>query len=86
MKTEITNFNYKTGSYPLVEVHMQKVHLTSGEQQTALTEHVVSAVEIIEGVRTLHFLKKFNHLFDYQGGDAFQEAMDSLMDYFAEQP
>jgi hypothetical protein len=86
MKQEISEFKYQTGSYPLVEIHMQKVHLTSGEQHTALTEHTVSAVEMVEGVRTLHFLKKFNHPFDYQGGDAFQEAMDSLMEYFAGQP
>lgn len=85
MKIEIPNFHYKTGSFPLVEIDMKKVHLTdTGEKITALTEHTVSAVIMVEGVRTLELLNKYNHPFDYAGGNPFTEAFASLNAYLAD--
>jgi hypothetical protein len=85
MKTRIVNFSYKTGSFPLVEINMKKVILTDvGEKITALTEHTVSAVKMIEGVETLEYLNKYNHPFDYAGGNPFTEAFTSLNAYLAD--
>jgi hypothetical protein len=89
MKTRIANFNYKTGTFPLVEINMTKVHLTDvsneeGTKISALTEHTVSAVKVVEGVETLDFLNKYNHPFEYQGGNPFVEAFTSLNAYLAD--
>ena len=89
MKTRISNFNYKTGSFPLVEINMTKVHLTdsSTDEETkisALTEHTVSAIKVVDGVETLEFLNKYNHPFEYQGGNPFVEAFTSLNAYLAD--
>jgi hypothetical protein len=79
MKVRISNFHYETGSFPLVEINMTKVHLTdTGEKITALTEHTVSSVKTVEGVEVVKVLNKYNHPFDYQGGHPFTEAMASL--------
>ena len=84
MKTRIANFHYKTGSFPLVEIDMIKVHLKDeGDKITALTEHTVSAVKVVGTVETLEFLNKYNHPFDYQGGHPFTEAMASLNAYLS---
>jgi len=89
MKTRIANFNYKTGNFPLIEIDMKKVHLTDSsiEEETkisALTEHTVSAVKMVEGVETLEFLNKYNHPFEYLGGNPFTEAFASLNAYLAD--
>lgn len=87
MKIRIADFKYKNGSFPLVEIDMKKVHLTDvsndeGVKFTALTEHTVSSVVIVDGVETLEYLNKYNHPFEYKGGNAFNEAMQSLSEYF----
>ena len=85
MKIRIENFNYKTGFFPLVEIDMVAIHLKdSGDKITAITEHKVSAVRVIDGVETLDFLNKYNFPFDYSGGNPFAEAFASLNAYLAD--
>ena len=55
MKKRIANFNFETGHFPLIEINMIKVHLTDVSTEdltkiTALTEHTISAVKVVEGV------------------------------------
>ena len=84
MKTRIENFKYQTGTFPLVEIDMKKVHLTdTGEEVGAITEHTVSAVKMVEGVEVVVVLNKYNHDFIYQGGNPFEEALISLNEYLA---
>ena len=84
MKTRIENFKYQTGTFPLVEIDMKKVHLTdTGEEVGAITEHTVSAVKMVEGVEVVVVLNKYNHPFIYQGGNPFEEALISLNEYLA---
>ena len=85
MKTRIANFHYETGSFPLVEINMTKVHLTdNGETITGLTEHTVASVKVVEGVEIVKVLNSYNHPFDYKGGNAFNEAMQSLSEHLAD--
>ena len=84
MKTRIENFKYQTGTFPLVEINMKKVHLTdTGEEVGAITEHTVSAVKMVEGVEVVVVLNKYNHDFIYQGGNPFEAALISLNEYLA---
>ena len=85
MKKRIANFNYKTGTFPLVEINMTKVHTEDeGGKETGITEHTVSAVKMVDGVETLEYLNKYNHKFDYKGGHTFTEAFASLNAYLAD--
>ena len=89
MKTRIANFNFETGHFPLIEINMIKVHLTDASTEdvtkiTALTEHTISAVKVVDGVETVVLLKKYNHPFEYQGGNPFTEAFASLNAYLAD--
>jgi len=85
MKTRITDFNFETGTFPLIEINMIKVHLTdNGDEVTAITEHTISAVKIVDGVEVVVVLKKYNHSFIYKGGHPFTEAFDSLNAYLAD--
>ena len=83
MKKQIANFKWKTGSFPLVEVNLTKVHLAEGEPRNGVTDHTVSSVETIDGEVVIDFLAKFNHPFEYKGGEPFQEAMDDLLSVIA---
>jgi hypothetical protein len=89
MKTRIANFNFETGTFPLVEINMTKVHLTDesteeGTKITALTEHTVAAVKMVGGVEVVKVLQKYNHPFEYAGGNPFVEAFTSLNAYLAD--
>ena len=89
MKTRIADFNFETGTFPLIEINMIKVHLTDASSEevtkiTALTEHTISAVKMVEGVESVVLLKKYNHPFEYQGGNPFTEAFTSLNAYVAD--
>lgn len=85
MQIRIKDFHFKTGSFPLVEIDIKKVQLTDiGEKITAVTEHTVSAVKIVDDVEVLEYLNRYNHPFDYQGGNPFLEALQSLNDYLAD--
>ena len=89
MKTRIANFNFETGTFPLVEINMIKVHLTDASTEevtkfTGITEHTVSAVKMVDGVEVVKLLKKYNHPFEYLGGNPFTEAFASLNAYLAD--
>lgn len=85
MKTRIANFNFETGTFPLVEINMTEVKTTdTSEGMKGLTTHTVSAVKMVGGVEVVKVLKKYNHPFEYQGGNPFTEAFTSLNAYLAD--
>ena len=89
MKTRIANFNFDTGSFPLVEINMRKVHIEDNSNGdvirfTAKTEHTVASVKMVDGVEVVKVLNKYNHPFEYLGGNPFTEAFASLNAYLAD--
>mgnify|MGYP003654597468 CR=1 FL=1 len=85
MKIRVENFKYETGTFPLVEIDMKKVHLQdNGEEVGAITEHTVSAVKMVEGVEVVKLLNKYNHPFTYQGGNPFEEAFTALNEHISQ--
>lgn len=83
MNIRLENFNYKTGTFPVVDVFIENCWVDS--EKKAKTLHKVYAV-VDAGTETesKEFLNSYNHPFDYAGGDIFEEAKVSLESYFAD--
>ena len=94
MKQTIENFTWDGGSFPKAELHIRWVKLTDDNKvmtyHTIQTIRSVNTVEIVDGVEVPKVeevrgkLHKFNHDFDYAGGNPMHEAMQSLSIYLAD--
>ena len=83
MKIRLEDFEYKTGKFPVVDINIDKCWVD--DDNKAKTFHSVFAVRDAgtEEESTV-FLNSYNHPFDYNGGNIFEEAVQSLTDYFAD--
>lgn len=82
MKTRINNLSFEGVIVPIAEVEL--LSCWSSVDGKAHTNHNVSSVRTIEGQEVVTLLKGYNHEFDYQGGNIFNEGLQSLNEYLAD--
>ena len=82
MVTRINNLSFEGVIVPIAEVEL--LSCWSSVDGKAKTHHNVSSVRTIEGEEVVTILKGYNHEFDYQGGNIFNEGLQSLNEYLAD--
>ena len=82
MKQRIENLSFEGVLVPLADVELISCNATMDNK--ARTYHKVSSVRNIEGEEVVTELKKYNHDFEYKGGNIFNEGMQSLSVHLAD--
>lgn len=82
MKQRIENLRFEGVIVPLAEVELISCWVSVDMQ--AKTHHKVSSIRMIEGEEIIKELNKYNHPFEYKGGNIFNEGMQSLSEHLAD--
>lgn len=80
MKQIVENLNFGGLAMAKAEINIKSVIVQDDTKAT--TYHAVTAIyKDAEGVEQMGEGKDYNHPFEYQGGNVFHEAMQSLSEY-----
>lgn len=82
MKQRIENLSFEGVIVPLAEVEL--ISCWVSVDNMAKTHHKVSSIRMIEGEEVITELNKYNHPFEYKGGNIFNEGMQSLSVHLAD--
>jgi len=82
MKQIVENLKFLGLSMDKAEINIKSVIVENDTQAT--TFHAVTAIYLdAEGVEQMGESKDYNHKFEYQGGNVYYEALQSLSNYLA---